>query len=80
MEISIKHELECQALLATRFVQGKVHRESYDDALDDLTYTLLDTDPMPEGMVPGEFIHGLLRLTEDSPKAEPLPMYMSTGS
>ncbi len=50
MEISITTELQCQALLALRFAQGKVDITEYDDAPDHLTYTLLRGDPMPEGM------------------------------
>ncbi len=83
MEISITHELQCQALLAMRFAQGKVCREEFDDAPDTLSYTLVKGDPLPEGMIVGEMIDGELTLVGDHPSGVPsgvhfLPMYVST--
>ncbi len=81
MEISISHELQCQALLAMRFAQGKVYREEFDDAPDRLSYTLVKGDPLPEGMIVGEMIDGELEQIGDSPSASDsplLPMYTST--
>ncbi len=79
MNVSITHELQCQALLAMRFAQGKVYREDFDDAPDRLSYTLVKGDPLPKGMIVGEMIDGEMVRVEDSPvTVPPLPMYTST--
>ncbi len=83
MEISIKKELECQALLAYRFAQNiDVHYNP--DESDRVTYQLTKSDPLPEGMVSGEFIYGVMTEfeTEEDRGADlaELPVFTGTGS
>lgn len=73
MEISITQELQCQAVLATRFAQDEIDRAacqsndedfaprvSRGDDPNQLTYMLRSSDFIPEGMRVGEYIYGEL--------------------
>ncbi len=76
MEISIKHHLQCQALLATRLAQDKLLSRSNlvfrGDDPKDVTYQLRNIDIIPDGMCVGEYIYG--RMERD------LPIFTGTGS
>ena len=85
MEISIDQELQCQALLAYRYAQDQQRgcvgyrnpRVHVDQDL--LVYVLLNSDPIPKGLQPGNIIYGMLGTIEESDQAMTLPMFTSTG-
>lgn len=74
LKINIKHHLEAQALLATRFAQDlegpldsggfRCRVERFDDAPSEVYYTITPRDPLPEGMSVGETIQGVLQKFE----------------
>lgn len=93
MQISIKHHLEAQALLAVRWAE--YNQEKRDRAvpglnvrLDDdseIAYQIQAGDPLPDGLREGNFIYGKLVPMTDSEGIEEtgggvLPIYYSTGS
>ncbi len=80
MEISINHELQCQALLSIRFAFNiGIHYNPNES--NRVTYQLTESDPLPEGMRPGEFIYGVMTEfeTEEARGDVELPIFYSTG-
>ncbi len=88
MEISIDQELQCQALLAYRYGQDMQEKSYYGRAageprvkrcLEMLTYTVLDSDPIPKGLQAGDIIYGALEKIDNGeipiPYAVPLPIF-----
>jgi len=89
MEISITQELQCQAVLATRFAQDEIDRAARNkrdedfvprvfrgDDPDQLTYMLRSSDFIPDGMQVGEYIYGDV-LTK---YRAAMPIFTGTGS
>lgn len=76
MEISIKHHLQCQALLAARVAQDEavsgLNRVVRGDDPMDLTYQIRSRDTIPDGMRVGEYIYGRME--------KKLPLFTGTGS
>ena len=71
MKIDITQELQAQALLAARWVQGRVIDQSEEGFV---MYVLQEGDPLPDGLQVGEYLYGnaVDRLTD-------LPIYTGHG-
>ena len=84
MEISINHELQCQALLSVRFAEAAEGIHYNPEESSSVSYQVSKSDPLPEGLTPGEFIYGIMIEFEtqedrgDDPTV--LPIFYSTGS
>ncbi len=70
MDISIDKELQCQALLTTRFLEdqeakikqvGTSPRVLHVHDSDEVVYRLSRADPLPQGMRAGEVIYGRMQ-------------------
>ncbi len=84
MEISINHELQCQALLSIRFAANAegIHYNPAESS--SVSYQISKSDPLPEGLIPGEFIYGIMTEFETQENKGDdlveLPIFYSTGS